>query len=67
MCYITATELKTNLSHYMELSNKEDVYVTKNNKIITVLVSPKTKAMREGIIQEGELPRSIWNDTSEAK
>lgn len=27
----------------------------------------KTKAMREGIIQEGELPRSIWNDTSEAK
>ncbi|MBQ2067167.1 MAG: DUF975 family protein, partial [Clostridiales bacterium] len=26
----------------------------------------KTKAMREGIIAEGELPRSLWNDTSAA-
>ena len=26
----------------------------------------KTKAMREGIINEGELPRSIWNDSSAA-
>lgn len=39
MCYITATELKNNLSHYMELSQSEDVYVTKNNKVITVLTS----------------------------
>ena len=39
MCYITATELKNNLGYYMELSNKEDVYVTKNNKVITVLTN----------------------------
>ena len=40
MCYITATELKNNLAHYMELSATEDVYVTKNSKIITVLSNP---------------------------
>ena len=39
MCYITATEFKNNLSHYMELSQSEDVYVTKNNRVITVLTS----------------------------
>ena len=37
MCYITATELKTNLGHYLELSKTEDVYITKNNKVISVL------------------------------
>ena len=41
MCYITATEFKNNLSHYMELSQTQDVYVTKNNKIITVLTNPE--------------------------
>ena len=39
MCYITATELKNNLGHYMELSQKEDVCVTKNGKVITVLTN----------------------------
>ena len=57
MCYVSATELKKNLSHYLELSQTEDVYVTKNNKVISVLVDPKTKAMEEflkcgGILKE---------------
>ena len=37
MCYITATELKNNLGHYLELSSKEDVFITKNGKPIAVL------------------------------
>lgn len=44
MCYVTATELKQNLSHYLELSKNEDVYVTKNNKVISVLVNPEKNA-----------------------
>ena len=58
MCYITATELKKNLGHYMELSNKEDVYVTKNNKVITVLTNPKKKGfehffqLRDSFLEE---------------
>lgn len=43
MCYITATELKQNLGHYLELSKTEDIYVTKNNKIITLLTNPEKK------------------------
>ena len=31
---ITATELKNNLSKYLLLSATEDVYITKNGKVI---------------------------------
>lgn len=55
MCYITATEFKKRLGYYMELSNKEDVYVTKNNKVITVLVSPEDKALQNFLALEGIL------------
>lgn len=37
---ISATELKQNLSKYMELSKSEDVIVTKNGKTLTVLTNP---------------------------
>ena len=37
---ITATELKTNLSKYLLLSAKEDIYITKNGKVICKLTSP---------------------------
>ena len=37
---ITATELKNNLSKYLTLSTTEDVYITKNGKIIAKLSNP---------------------------
>ena len=40
MCYVTATELKRNLSYYLKKSETENVYVTKNKKVITVLTKP---------------------------
>lgn len=55
MCYITATELKNNLGHYLELSSKEDVYVTKNGKVITVLTSPETVGIDNLLKLEGVL------------
>lgn len=42
MCYITATELKNNLGHYMELSKTDPVIVTKNKKVVTVLIDENT-------------------------
>ncbi|MBE6133603.1 MAG: type II toxin-antitoxin system Phd/YefM family antitoxin [Erysipelotrichaceae bacterium] len=45
MCYVTATELKNNLSHYLELSKKEYVYVTKNGEVITVLTNPEKQRL----------------------
>lgn len=43
--YITATEFKNNLGHYLELSKTEDIYVTKNNKVITVLMNPEKASL----------------------
>ena len=37
---ITATELKENLSKYLVLSASEDVFVTKNGRVLTKLTNP---------------------------
>lgn len=37
---ITATELKLNLSKYLLLAEKEDIFITKNGRPIAKLVSP---------------------------
>ena len=37
---ITATELKQNLGKYLLLSATEDIYITKNGKIIAKLSNP---------------------------
>lgn len=37
---ITATELKMNLSKYLLLAESEDIYITKNGKIIAKLSNP---------------------------
>ena len=62
MCYVTATELKNNLSYYLEKSMTEDVYVTKNKKVISILTSPQLKAYFEFKKFVGEMD---WHDTGE--
>ena len=37
---ITVTEFKMNLSKYLILSETEDIYITKNGKIISKLTNP---------------------------
>ena len=37
---ITATELKENLSKYLLLSATQDIYITKNGKVISKLSNP---------------------------
>ena len=37
---IPATELKNNLSKYLLLSATEDVYITRNGKVISKLTNP---------------------------
>lgn len=37
---ITATELKTNLSKYLLLAEKEDIYITRNGHVVAKLTSP---------------------------
>ncbi|MBR0303468.1 MAG: type II toxin-antitoxin system prevent-host-death family antitoxin [Clostridia bacterium] len=37
---ITATELKSNLGKYLLLSATEDIYITRNGKIVSKLTNP---------------------------
>ena len=58
MIYITATELKNNLGHYLDLAKDEDVYITKNKKIIAILSNPKGKALDRFLSLKGILKTS---------
>lgn len=40
---ITATELKNNLGKYLILAEKEDIFVTKNGKVIAKITNPYQK------------------------
>lgn len=48
---ITATELKENLGKYLSMASTEDIYITRNGKIVAKLSDPfktrveKTKAL----------------------
>ena len=37
---VTATELKQNLGKYLMLAATEDVYITRNNKVVAKLTNP---------------------------
>ena len=53
---ITLTELKGNLGKYVEMSQKEDILITKNGKIISRLTEPfaqrKEKMEKQRIARE---------------
>ncbi len=42
---ITATELKLNLGHYLDLVSSEDIWITKNGKSIAKLINPNVSAV----------------------
>jgi prevent-host-death family protein len=37
---ITATELKENLGRYLQLASEEDIFITRNGKVVAKLSSP---------------------------
>ena len=37
---ITATELKQNLSKYLLMAEREDIYITRNGKVVAKLSNP---------------------------
>ena len=42
---ITATEFKTNFGHYLDLVPTEDIWITKNGKVVVRLVNPNVSAV----------------------
>lgn len=56
---ITATELKMNLGKYLLLSEKEDIYITKNGKVIAKLSCPFPNRIDMVNSMVGIIPKDI--------
>ena len=60
---VTATEFKMNLGKYLELVHTEDIWVTKNGKMVAKLVNPNVSSVDQisGILA-GKVPedREGW-------
>lgn len=61
---ITATELKQNLGKYLLLSAQEDIYITKNGKVIAKLINPNQDRVSTAQSLFGILPHDADIDIS---
>ena len=61
---ITATELKMNLSKYLVLSATEEIYITKNGKVICKLTNPFPDRVDTAKSLFGILPDTITLEES---
>lgn len=59
---ITATELKQNLSKYLLLAESEDVFITRNGKVIAKLTNPYQDRVDMAKSLFGVLPGGMTND-----
>lgn len=64
MLQITVTELRKKLSYYLKISQTEDILVTKNNKAISVIFSPRKGSFDRFIHFGDDLPKKSPNDKS---
>lgn len=62
---ITATELKNNLGKYLLLSATEDIFITKNGKIVAKLTNPHQDRVEVAKSLFGILPKEA--DMEEAR
>ncbi|MDU4974441.1 MAG: type II toxin-antitoxin system prevent-host-death family antitoxin [Hungatella hathewayi] len=56
---ITATELEKNLGKYLLLAEKEDVYITRNGKVVAKLTNPYQNRVDMAKSLFGILPADI--------
>lgn len=61
---ITATELKQNLGKYLLLSAQEDIYITKNGKVIAKLTNPHQNRVEMAKSLFGILPKDADIDAA---
>lgn len=62
---VTATELKNNLGKYLLLSATEDIFITKNGKVIAKLTNPYQDRVATAKSLFGILPKDV--DLEESK
>lgn len=56
---ITATELKQNLGRYLMIAATEDVFITKNGKVVAKLSNPNQDRVNMAKSLFGVLPQDI--------
>lgn len=56
---ITATELKMNLGKYLLLAEKEDVFITRNGKVVAKLTNPYQDRVETAKSLFGVIPADI--------
>lgn len=61
---ITATELKQNLGKYLLLSAQEDIYITKNGKVVAKLTNPHQNRVETAKSLFGILPKDADIDAA---
>ena len=59
---ITATELKMNLSKYLLMAEKEDIYITRNGKVVAKLTNPYQDRVDMAKSLFGVLPPDITRE-----
>ena len=64
---ITATELKQNLGKYLLLSATEDVYITKNGKVVAKLTNPNQNRVDTARSLFGILPENASLEDSKTE
>lgn len=62
---ITATELKQNLGKYLLLSAQEDIYITKNGKVVAKLTNPHQNRLETAKSLFGILPKDADMDAAQ--
>lgn len=61
---ITATELKNNLGKYLLLSATEDIFITKNGKVVAKLTNPYQDRVEVAKSLFGILPKDVDMDVA---
>jgi len=61
---ITATELKLNLGKYLLLAESEDIYITKNGKVVAKLSNPNQDRVDVAKSLFGVIPQKITLEES---
>ena len=64
---ITATELKQNLGKYLLLSANEDIFITRNGKIVAKLTNPNQNRVETAKSLFGILPENASLDDARAE
>jgi antitoxin (DNA-binding transcriptional repressor) of toxin-antitoxin stability system len=64
---ITATELKANLSKYLLLAAREDVYITQYGKVIAKLTNPFQDRIAIAESLFGSLPQTMTLEEAKAE